>query len=301
MRLALGFALSIMALPAQQGTYTYYGSPCLGTGFNCADNNPLGGDQPSGGNTNEFALDAPAATDPLTVLGFELWTRSTNGQTVALRTALYLEAAGGRPADQPIATGTMQVGTTSAWQTVLFPQSVVVPRNTRYFLSFGGSADVLHPLVLQGSESAYFWRTGAGNAWNRASVRKRWAWKVLCGSGEVSFPEIFSTDTPTIDRPLRVQLRFANATTPAVLFTGTTQVSFPLAGLGATGCTLLTLPILQVPVTTDAAGRAGVSFLMPNDASLVGKSIYHQWAVVDLSANPFGIVFTAGGNATVGA
>ena len=222
-------------LTAQQGEYKIYGSACVGTGFQCAGANTLGGDQPQGGNTNEFAIDVPASNEPVDVLGLELWTRSSSGRTENLTVSLYVRGAGGKPDAVPVATGTMQVGTESGWYSAMFSRLVTVPRDIPYFVAFGGNDRVLHPLVNTGTRSTYHWRTDANSSWNRAATRQRWAFKVLCASGEFSPPEIFSTDVPTLDQSMTVRVRAAKPTTPAVLFTGATPISIELGFMGARG------------------------------------------------------------------
>jgi hypothetical protein len=297
---AIALALLGSALTAQQGSYSYYGSGCTGTGFSCRENNPLGGTLVPGANTNEFALDVPVSTDAVTVLGFELWTRSTTGGPASLPVALYLEGAGGHPSPAPLATATMAVDTTAGWHTALFAPPVVVPRGKRIFLGFGGTASVNHPFLTTGTESAYYWRTDSAAIWNRPSTRQRWAWKVLCASGTASEPLIATSDVPTFGKPLRIELRAAKAATSAALLTGALQLGFELKSLGAPNCWLLTSSELVLPTITDAAGRAALTLLLPADIGLVGKRFYQQWAVTDLAANAFGVVFTAGGNALVG-
>jgi hypothetical protein len=296
----LALALLATALQAQQGSYTYYGTGCTGTGFSCHANNPLGGALTAGSNSNEFALDVPVAAEAVTVLGFELWTRSTTGLPASLPAALYLEGAGGHPALAPLASAPMPVGTAAGWHGALFAQPVVVPPGKRFYLGFGRTTDVNHPILTSGIESAYYWRASAGGVWNRPPVRQRWAWRLLCASGGSSQPLIATADVPAIGKPLRIELRAAKPLSLAALLTGVARVQFELSAVGAPGCWLLSSAELMLVARSDAAGRAAITLQLPADAGLLGTRFYQQWMVSDPAANAFGVAFTAGGNALVG-
>ena len=53
-------------------------------------------------------------------------------------------------------------------------------------------------------------------------------------------------------------------------------------------------------VITDPAGTGTFSIAVPNDASLVGLELFHQWGVIDPTVNPLGIVMSNAGRALVG-
>jgi hypothetical protein len=60
--------------------------------------------------------------------------------------------------------------------------------------------------------------------------------------------------------------------------------------MGAAGCTGYALPLLILPTTTQADGRASFSIPVPTTTSLVGTQVYTQWLLVDTSANAAGFI-----------
>lgn len=65
-----------------------------------------------------------------------------------------------------------------------------------------------------------------------------------------------------------------------------------LASFGAPGCELL-IQLDQVNTTvSNADGEANLALPVPNDAGLVGKDVYVQWAATDLGANALGLVLS---------
>jgi len=52
---------------------------------------------------------------------------------------------------------------------------------------------------------------------------------------------------------------------------------------------------VTIPAVTDAAGGASVTLTIPNLSTLVGSSLYTQWASVDANlTNRFPLAFTDG-------
>ncbi|CAN0476081.1 unnamed protein product, partial [Scytosiphon promiscuus] len=65
-----------------------------------------------------------------------------------------------------------------------------------------------------------------------------------------------------------------------------------LTSLVAPGCEVL-IQLDQVLITVaDVDGLANYPLPVPNDAGLVGKDIYAQWAATDLAANALGLVLS---------
>jgi len=97
------------------------------------------------------------------------------------------------------------------------------------------------------------------------------------------------------------KLSLAPPASPAVLLVGFNStvwqglpLPFDIGGFGATGCSLLTGPVLQFSKVTTAAGTAAQFLAIPNDPVLVGAKLYHQWMVSSPGANPLGFVFSDG-------
>ena len=75
----------------------------------------------------------------------------------------------------------------------------------------------------------------------------------------------------------------------------TRVLALPAASLAAnsiplpSGCRLLIdLPVVvQPPVFTDALGSASSPLSLPSSISLVGVSVYYQWAVLEPGVGPF--------------
>ncbi len=58
-------------------------------------------------------------------------------------------------------------------------------------------------------------------------------------------------------------------------------------------------PASNAFTVTDGSGNANLSFNVPNNGSLAGLVLFHQWAVLD-NANNLGIVTSNAGRALVG-
>jgi hypothetical protein len=140
-----------------------------------------------------------------------------------------------------------------------------------------------------------------------------WAWKsslkphpgkvatfgAACPSSSGRLPRLSAQGRPLIRSTFRIMLRSGPASTVAVLTVGASRLHLPLDPL-APGCTLFALPGFSFPTLTDLRGRASMALPIPDDSGLVGSMVASQWAMLDILANPLGIVFSGGGVTTIG-
>ena len=108
-----------------------------------------------------------------------------------------------------------------------------------------------------------------------------------------------------------VALSNANGLSPtgSLLFTGFTNrtafggalpLPFLLDPVGATGCNLYVDPLVIVFVGVNTSGVGSVAQAIPNDPTFVGARVYHQFLVIDSTANPLGVTFTNYGRVLIG-
>ncbi|MEE2888157.1 MAG: hypothetical protein VX951_12075, partial [Planctomycetota bacterium] len=82
---------------------------------------------------------------------------------------------------------------------------------------------------------------------------------------------------------------------------GGLSLPFSLAPLGMTGCDLLvSLDILVTGARSNGAGRVWWTMPIPDDPKLLGIVFYNQSAVVAPGANPGGLLWSNGGEGTIG-
>jgi hypothetical protein len=81
---------------------------------------------------------------------------------------------------------------------------------------------------------------------------------------------------------------------------GVPALPLPLDPFGAPGCSLLAEPAVLLPSVTSATGAAGVGTPVPNSTSILLATVFGQWGVFGLGANPLGIVFSEGAAARIG-
>ncbi|TAJ13335.1 MAG: hypothetical protein EPO68_13245 [Planctomycetota bacterium] len=122
-----------------------------------------------------------------------------------------------------------------------------------------------------------------------------------------ALPKLWSNQTPQIGNDFPVQLAQARPFAPAVLLLGTSDASWSglplphdLSPYGAPGCALLAAPSFTNVRSVKADGTAKVTYQIPLSLQLVGASFYNQWAVVDPTANAWGLAFSNGGAGSIG-
>lgn len=80
----------------------------------------------------------------------------------------------------------------------------------------------------------------------------------------------------------------------AILMVGGFATQVDLSALGMAGCSLLTQPVIQLPTVAGANGRILLPLPVPPMPGLVGGAVFVQFAVVDATANRFGLVTSDG-------
>jgi V8-like Glu-specific endopeptidase len=80
---------------------------------------------------------------------------------------------------------------------------------------------------------------------------------------------------------------------------GNTPLPLALDGIGGTGCSLLVSPDWNYPLAT-GAGTPKLGFTVPVDTTLIGRSMFAQYASIDKPANPLGVSMTQGLKITIG-
>lgn len=315
--IALGaFASLCLPLPAQQASFTNFGTGCPGSGSGskiCKSANGSATQLQSlfFTRTSEVAIEVTGGiTSPL-ISGFEILTRAKTAKST-VNAHVYLADAQGAPLSSPAASGSMTVDTSVAWYRVTLAKPLVVKPGNTFFLSWTDtripfSQTILWPVPTTGAKATSYHRESNSGAWNRGPFQIHpWAWRVLCPGG-IAVPVLSNTGLPQLGRTYAVDLSQAKPATGAILITGLSNTAwgsiplpFDLKGLGASGCSLLVSFDLPTALATGAAGTASLNIPLPNDSSLAGAKLHHQWMVVDGAANSLGLAFSGGGTATLG-
>ncbi len=292
------------------GHFTVFGQGCVGTGQKpafCATLNPNGGGLTGLTRTNEYAYTVNNS-QALQVLDFEIFTQTTTGGNLAVNAYIYADS-NGQPANSPLATGIMKIGSTAGFYKATFAAPVNV--NGKFYISLDHSAQntVLSNLSSGSPGGGYYRRTPVTGSWSASGIIRIPSYKVNCvgGGGGNAVPQIGSNGVAEISRSFDVTLDQAAPSHPAVMILGISNQSwlggslpFSLTGIGAPGCSLLVSTEDTVGATTNAVGQANVPLAVPNVAALVGLMLHHQWFVLDNGANAIGIAVSAGAISTIG-
>ena len=118
-------------------------------------------------------------------------------------------------------------------------------------------------------------------------------------------PELGNTGLPVLGATYNLDLAEAPGATFAVLVSGLSDEtwsggSLPLALPGAPGCDLLVDPIVLTASMTSSSGTTSGAIAVPNSTGLVGTDVFHQWVIIDGSANSLGLVTSDAGRARIG-
>ena len=284
--------------PVVNASVAFFGGGCAGSSAPtapCAEQNSTGGALSQELDSGEFCY-AVFQTGSSQVESFDIWTASTGG-SVIVPAHIYAEV-NGRPADTPIASTTVTVGSTEGFYTATF--SPPVSLNGTFFLGVDSSAQTNYVSSLTaGSLSIAYRRASAAALWGVTARRS--AWRVNCAA----VPGIAPVGLPTPGANYDLTLDTALASSAAVLVSGlsdSTYLGTPLPAIlpGAPGCELLVAPEALDAVLTSATGTASAPIVVPNDPGLSGLRVFHQWAVLDPAANALGIVVSSGVRAVVG-
>ncbi len=144
----------------------------------------------------------------------------------------------------------------------------------------------------------------------RYDMPERWASYVPFGKGCVGKGGralLSSRGKPRLGSSWTVELSNARPRAVALMTAGLSNKRWVLVDLpfdftsqGAKGCFVYASMDWIFPVATSALGKAAFTLPAPNDAALLGASIYNQFIVVDPGANRINLVMSNGGRATFG-
>ena len=282
-------------------SFSKYGQGCVGSATSpCPELNPNGGTQTTNLRDNEYCYVVPN-TGPVTVSGFDFWTRSTGG-TVTVPAHVYPGAVPGATA---LASTTITIGGTSAFYTATFNPPVNV--NGPFCIGVDSSAQTVYVNSLtSGSPGSGYYRdlVNGPTTWTLSGLTGFPSWQVNCsGTGATLAPSIGNNGLPSLNSTYDVTLADALPNTFAVCVSGLSDTVYgggtlPVTLPGAPGCDLLAAPTVLELFITSATGTAGAPFNIPASPIYIGVSLYHQWAVVD-NVNTLGIVVSDAGRATV--
>lgn len=285
-------------------SFSTFGAGCAGSPQvpvpTCAQLNPAGGSLNQTTSPDEHVYRVGTGTAS-TLTSFDLFTRSNTGGAETLTARIYAPS-GNAPGAAPIATATMTIGPTASFYTATFDPPVAVPPT--FFLGVDNTAQTTLISDLSfGTPNLAYKRTGNG-AWSFQVVRP--GWSVRCTNQPLNLtPSMGVTGLPQLGATYSPSVTDALAGTAAVLVSGLSDQAWqglplPLSLPGASGCDLLTAADASEVTLTDAAGAASLSVTVPSAQSLVGLQVFHQWAILDPSANAISIVMSDGGAATIG-
>jgi FG-GAP repeat len=113
-----------------------------------------------------------------------------------------------------------------------------------------------------------------------------------CGGGSGAPPTVGTTWTPVIGKPFAMHLSQTKAPAQSLLALGSSdktwggiRLPFALDFIGLNGCELFAAADALLPVATtplgSGLGHASMSWLVPNNSTLVGERLYGQWYVAD--------------------
>jgi len=118
--------------------------------------------------------------------------------------------------------------------------------------------------------------------------------------GSVGFPTFAVSGSLDIGEQIDFTVGNIQPNRVAITALGLVQTNISLAFLGAPNCRLYTDPILLLNGVSGAAGSATMAWQAPADPSAIGLTVIAQGAVLDPTANPFGMVTTHGWQVKLG-
>jgi hypothetical protein len=292
-----------------QGTYQVWGSGCAGSATTrfCLSANDRGGTPWSiSPNDSVFYLEvAVAQTTPL--FGFEILTKTTGRQPLALTGHVHDADTTGRPNPTPIRSAPLVLAVDFAWHRCTLTTPLIVQANQKIFLSWTGSDQMWTPYLSGGATTTHWYRAANSTQFQGPFSTTPWAWRAVCPGTTGAAPIQSHADVPRTFRQFTVMLDAARPLTGAALITGTSMSSWgafrlplDLTPFGAPSCRLLVSPDLFAPAATDALGKASLPVRVPGDKQLVGLTFHNQWLVLDPTVNALQLVFSEGGSGRVG-
>ena len=244
-------------------------------------------------------------TQSYAVVSFEIFSGTTTGGNVTCPASIYLDD-NGTPEATPVATTTIVVGSQPGFYTATFSQPV--PVSGRYYLGFNTSSNnVFLNTLNSGASGTAFWRDPANGVpnWTQSGLIQRPSWRVTCQNiGNFVTPAMGVVGTPQLGATYQPRLASAPPSSIATLVSGlsdqTSQgVPLPITLPGAPTCSLqVSADVLEATIT-NAAGVALRPVGVPNQPTLLGLEVYHQWFVFDQAANALGLVASDAGRALI--
>ncbi|MCB9878184.1 MAG: hypothetical protein H6835_11350 [Planctomycetes bacterium] len=286
-------------------TWSTFGAGCQGSGYippvPCPSLNPGGGTLQPQYSPNEYTYRV-SNTGAMDVNGFDIFTASTGG-VVNVPAHIYQLSGSFYPALTPVASTTVTIGATPGWYTATFANPV--PVNGVFWIGLDTSAQTASvSSVTTGSTAIVCTRPVGGPTWTITTTRA--AFTVDC-SRPLTYlvPQLGIAGEPALGTSYDVTLADALPNTFAACVSGWSDSSYlgvplPVALPGAPACQMLVSLDSVETTVVDANGNSSKTIQVPNAQSLVGVDVYHQWAVLDLTANALGLVTTNGGHGTFG-
>ena len=125
--------------------------------------------------------------------------------------------------------------------------------------------------------------------------------------GTRGIPSLHTAGNPRIAANLVLNLSYAPATRPAILFLGVSNTTwlglglpFNMGAISAPNCFLRASGELTLGTVTDANGTGSITIPVPNSVGLVTSIIYNQFLVNDPAANTFGWTTSNSARVTIG-
>ncbi len=239
------------------------------------------------------------------VVSVEIFSATTTCGNVTVPASIYLDSSG-TPQANPIATTTVVVGGTPGFYTATFAQPV--PVSGTYYLGFNTSSNNVYLSTLtSGSGGVGFWRDPPNCTpnWTQSTLIQRPAWRVNCQSAtNFLVPAIGVSGVPQLGTTYQPTVVNAPASTFAILASGLSDqfsqgLPLPRGRPGAAGCDRLVSAEALDATVTNLVGFALSPIPVPNQSTLVGAEIFHQWFVLDQAANSIGVVTSNAGRALI--
>ena len=245
-------------------------------------------------------------TQSYEIVSFEIYSGTTTGGNVTCPAAIYLDN-NGTPEANPVATTSIVVGSQPGFYTATFAQPV--PVSGRYYLGFNTSSNNVYLNTLtSGASGTAFWRdppNGTPN-WTQSGLIQRPSWRVNCQNiGSFVTPAMGVVGTPQLGATYQPQLSSAPTSSIATLVSGLSDQTtsqgapLPIALPGAPTCLLQVSADVLAATVTNVAGVAQQPVTVPNQPTLLGLQVYHQWFVFDQAANALGLIASDAGRALI--
>ena len=296
-----------------RGNYLLFQEGCPGSGGpHCPNANPQGGPLQPVLQTTAGSIAIRFTTGSAVLAqGVEFWTKATTAAT-RVPIALHLASATGVPLRKPAQVGTMTVGKTLGWYRGTFGLSQLLKKGTVAFVVYTPPslpARISPPAVQQGFKVVHHYSNSTG-AWSKGIQAFHWSWKLVCPPvASLGSPPVIHAPGggPRINQGFTLQLSIAPPSSPSLIMTGVSrtrmgpiQLPLDLKPAGAPGCWLSASMDIIAFTPASKAGIATLRFPIPNSAALIKQRFYNQALCLDGKANQLGLLFSNGGQATIG-